>query len=250
MAIEAPQIAKIASPGQFVHIRCSKGYNPLLRRPFSLHKIGVDIIEILFKVKGKGTLLLSKKKPGEKINILGPCGNGFTIKKADKFLLVAGGIGVAGLLALAYKLRKIYPVRKSLISNGVYPESDIKVFIGAKTKDHILCEEEFEELNCEVQIIIEDESLGKKGLVTEIFKDEVNNLFPKFLTRVYICGPLDMLRGAAKICINKKIPTQISFEQNMGCGIGVCLGCVVKTNSGYSRVCTEGPVFEAKQIQW
>src|SRR3989338_5243861 len=145
MALSAPSVAKEIKPGQFVHVRCSDGLEPLLRRPFSLHKKTNKTIEIMYKVVGKGTEALSTKATGDFVDILGPLGNGFDTKPSA--ILVAGGMGVAPLVALAKEIAH---------------EEGLHVLIGACAKSHILCEEEFEELGAEILVSTEDGSKGVK----------------------------------------------------------------------------------------
>ncbi|MBM3251783.1 MAG: dihydroorotate dehydrogenase electron transfer subunit, partial [Candidatus Omnitrophica bacterium] len=247
MVLAAPSIARAAKPGQFVNILVSEKFEPLLRRPFSVHRINSSNLEILYKAVGKATELLSQKRLGINLNILGPLGNGFSILDPSFSILVAGGIGVAPLLFLAEQTRIQYPA------------SRIKILIGAKNKKDILCAEAFKNLGCEVKIATEDGSSGFKGLVTELLKKFLATSHrPQAISKnrklaacslkpaaIYACGPKPMLKEIAKISKNKKIPAQISLEEHMACGIGACFGCVVKTKQGYKRVCKEGPVFNA-----
>ncbi len=151
--------------------------------------------------------------------------------------MVAGGIGIAPLLALAKGLRQ----------RG----KKLKAFIGGESRKDILCVEEFEKLGVRSFVATEDGSLGEKGLVTKIFKRELKNLFP---SAIYACGPLPMLKVTSRIVKRYNIPCQLSLEARMTCGLGACLGCVIKTsNEGkvfYKRVCTEGSVFDAGEVVW
>jgi len=240
MILEAPQISNVAKPGQFVMIRCSEGTNPLLRRPFSFHKIGKNNFEILYKVIGKGTEILSNLKKGTILNVLGPLGNGFNIelKIKDKGLkiLVAGGVGVAPLYALAEEFKNY--------------NTNFIVFLGARTKGHVLCEKEFKKLGGEVIISTEDGSYGRKGLITNIVAKKLKDCFSVGNQAIYACGPKPMLKAVSKLTNSKKIPCEISLEENMACGIGACVGCAVKTRKGYKMVCKDGPIFSAEDIKW
>ena len=245
MSLYAPEIAKEAYPGQFIHIRCTKGYNPLMRRPFSIYKAKGERIEILYEVVGKGTHLLSSKRRGEKVDILGPLGRGFRINLplVKRAALVAGGIGVAPLYFLASKLMKI--LEKEERENSIPLPL---VLIGAKNEKEILEEEEFKNLKVEVKIATDDGSKGFKGEVTDFFASLF--LIPdcSSFVNVYACGPLPMLKKIAMLSLKYKFPCQLSLEQKMGCGIGACLGCVIKGKNGYLRVCKDGPVFDAEEI--
>ena len=230
MSLDAPSIAKRARPGQFVNIRISEKYEPLLRRPFGVHKVQGKKIEILYEVVGKGTKLLSKKKPGEKLDILGPLGNGFSMLDRRHSILVAGGMGVAPLIFLAEKLAG----NQSL------------VLIGAKKRSQVLCEEEFKKLGCDVKIATDDGSCGFKGLVTRLLKKNLSNRNRPSV--IFACGPKPMLKEIIKISKKYRISAQVSLEEHMACGVGACFGCVVQTKKGYKRVCKDGPVFDAKEL--
>lgn len=251
--LSSPRIALGALPGQFVNIKVNSCQEPLLRRPFSIHRVSGSNIEILYEVLGKGTQILAQRKAGEYLDIIGPLGNGFDLRFAisekRKAILVAGGIGVAPLLFLAEQLIK---------RNTPYAIRNTLVLIGAKTKKQILCEKEFKDLACEVKIATEDGSGGFKGRVTDLLLSilRANGLTPACRTgrgkqaTIYACGPRPMLKEIANISQKYNISVQISLEEHMACGIGACLGCVVNTKNGYQRVCKEGPVFAADEIVW
>jgi len=232
MAVEAPSIAKEAKPGQFLHIRCGNSGDPLLRRPVSIHKIGKKSVEILYNVVGKGTDILSKKKAGEPLDIIGPLGNGFTVpkKSGSVKILVAGGMGVAPLLGLAEELKK--GKNKSI------------AVLGAKTKNHILCGKEFKKLGAEVHIATEDGSSGKKCLATDLAREIIRSKKYKWHEIcIYAAGPIGMIKVLCKLMEGCSLESQVSLEEKMACGLGACLGCVVDTQAGYKRVCKDGPVF-------
>lgn len=243
-ALKAPQIAHNAHPGQFVNIKLTDTFEPLLRRPFSIHRVKGSNIEILYEVVGKGTEILSQKKTGEYLDAIGPLGNGFNYKSEarskERGVLVGGGMGVAPLLFLAEKLAE----QKTII------------LIGAKTKNQLLCEMEFKQLGYEVKISTDDGSKGFKGRVTDLLKCLLSTI-PACrrgrdyrLSTIYACGPKPMLKEINTLSKKYNVPAQISLEEHMACGIGACLGCVVKTSEGFKRVCKEGPVFNADEIIW
>jgi len=236
--LEAKNIARVSLPGQFVNLKITETFDPLLRRPFSIHRAKGSTIEILYEVVGKGSRILSQKMAGEYLDIIGPLGNGFSVSDSRLAVLVAGGMGVAPLMFLAQTIRK--PL----------------VLIGAKTKNHILCADEFKKLGCEVKIATDDGSLGFKGYVSELLKKTLATGDRRPAT-IYACGPKPMLKEITDISKNYKITAQISLEEHMACGIGACLGCVVETRNGkreprtqfeYKRVCKDGPVFNAEEI--
>jgi dihydroorotate dehydrogenase electron transfer subunit len=241
--LDAPLIAQHAKPGQFIHVRISTQYTPLLRRPFSIHRISNSWIEILFRIVGTGTKLLAEKNVGEVLDILGPLGNGFRIRD-DIFtaVLVAGGIGVAPLFALAEELRQV---------------AEVRMLIGSKTAEGILCREALEELGIDVQVATDDGSYGTKGMVTDLLEDFLATFASPSLP-IYGCGPIPMLKVLSEIAQLYTSPCQISLETTIACGVGACLGCVVKVidtsafpkHVSYKRICKDGPVFEAKEILW
>jgi len=270
LALEATNIASSAKPGQFLHIRITDGSSVFLRRPFSIHRLShksqvtshkskikktcslrpetCDSIEILYEVVGKGTEILSQKKPGEFLDIIGPLGNGFSILYPTSLILMGGGIGIAPLLFLAEKTK------------SQYPKSYIQVLIGARTKDKILCEKEFKKLGCNVKISTDDGSRGFKGKVTELLKEILVTGHRSRVTGqkharcdllcavIYACGPREMLEEVAALSKSKRIASFASFEEHLACGIGACLGCAIKTRYGYKKVCSDGPVFNLQEI--
>lgn len=247
MVLDASGIARKALPGQFVNIRVSDGTQPLLRRPLGIHRVTghqslVTGIELLFEVVGDGTRLLSQKKAGEYLDVIGPLGNGFSVLGSRFSVLVAGGMGVVPLLFLAERI-----IQGTEKRNKVNPV----VLIGSKTKNGILCAKEFKALGCDVKVATEDGSQGLKGYVTGLLEDVLRH-YPLPGTRypIYACGPTPMLKEISRLSQEYKIPAQISLEAHMACGIGACLGCVVNTKEGFKRVCKEGPVFYAKEILW
>ncbi|MCM8792361.1 MAG: dihydroorotate dehydrogenase electron transfer subunit [Candidatus Omnitrophica bacterium] len=244
-ALFVEKLAYSAYPGQFLQIKIDNGYTPFLRRPFSIHRLKGKNIEILYEVVGKGTEILSKKKPGEYLDVIGPLGNGFNLNipysVAGISILVGGGIGVAPLLFLAERL---VHNRQSKVHRGPC------VLIGAKNKRELLCEKEFQDLGCEVRISTDDGSKGFKGKVTDLLKVFLQKTNQRQGRMIYACGPRPMLKEIAVISQKYSIPAEVCLEEHMACGIGVCLGCVVNTKRGYKRVCKDGPVFKTEEIIW
>jgi len=241
MKIESAYLGRNSKPGQFVEVRCSDDAEPLLRRPLSIHRISKTGIELLYEVIGKGTELLSRKKAGQALDIIGPLGNGFKVHPG-KAILVAGGVGVAPLMALAEKLAESSKLKAQKVC----------VIIGAKTKDHILCEKDFKRLGCNVSVATENGSKGRKGLATDLLKDFLRTTNDERRTTIYACGPVGMLREVTNIAAGRNIPCQVSLEEHMACGVGVCLGCPVRVKSlhEYKMVCKDGPIFNAAEIIW
>jgi dihydroorotate dehydrogenase electron transfer subunit len=212
----------------------------LLRRPFSIFQVNGDTFSILYKSVGKGTKALSRMKPSEELSVIGPLGHGFTVPKpgGETPLLVAGGYGMAAMYLLAERS----------------PQKGI-VFVGGRRRVDILCEQDFRALGWEVRVTTDDGSHGEKGLVTQPVLAEIQN--PKSKIRklkLFACGPTPMLKAVGKIAADFNVPAELSMDEHMCCGVGVCLTCVIPIKSGdgweYQRTCTEGPVFDARQIAW
>jgi dihydroorotate dehydrogenase electron transfer subunit len=243
MSLKAPSIAKQAVPGQFIQVRCNgDNFIPLLRRPFSIHRVShsstAKVVEILYKVVGKGTEFLSKKEPGTELDIIGPLGNGFSLVVGrDNIILIGGGIGIAPLLFLAERLIAAQSKRKVL------------VLLGAKNKRQILCAEDFKKLGAEVRIATEDGSEGFEGTVIALLGGLVSSLKSR-VASIYASGPKPMLKEIAHISQEKGITCELSWEEIIGCGFGACLGCTVATREGYKLVCKDGPVFNRTQLLW
>jgi dihydroorotate dehydrogenase electron transfer subunit len=218
-----------ARPGNFLHLRIS---SVILRRPFSIHKISGNTIYILFRIRGRGTRALARYKKGKALDIIGPLGNGFKLNSGPS-VLVAGGLGVAPLVFLAQKLGK----------------GEKLVLLGAKNKNEILGEKEFKKLNCKIEVATEDGSQGLKGNVVNLLKTILRTTNDERRTTIYACGPKEMFLEIKKaVKKTHKLNCQVSFEQFMGCGLGICCACVIKTKKGYKKVCKDGPVFNIKDI--
>jgi dihydroorotate dehydrogenase electron transfer subunit len=236
--VKAPDIAADSRPGQFVMVRTGEGMDPLLRRPFSIHQVGEGgLVQILFKVIGKGTQALANLQAGYCMDVLGPLGRGFAYKTQHRHYLVGGGIGIAPLLFLARQmLKKNEP-------------SAIKVLLGARTGEELAAlVDDFANIGLDVEAATEDGSLGKQGLVTDLMTP-VKNGNPAM---VYACGPYPMLRAVVGVSREKNWACQVSLETIMACGLGSCLGCAVlrADMNGYVHVCKDGPVFDADDVAW
>jgi dihydroorotate dehydrogenase electron transfer subunit len=228
--LEAPQIAPQARPGQFVMVRCGEKGEYQLRRPLSIHQREGDKIALLFNVVGGGTQWLAQRQPGDRLDLLGPLGNGFNVNpNAKNLLLVAGGIGIAPLRFLADEA-----VRQGL---------ELTLLYGAPTTAQLYPSK----LLPKVKLVTatEDGSLGKKGMITDLLPD-----FTQEARQLFACGPLAMYQAMADMPELKSKPAQISLEVRMGCGLGVCYGCTVKTKNGLKQVCKDGPIFELDDVLW
>jgi dihydroorotate dehydrogenase electron transfer subunit len=237
LTIKAPSIAAGAQPGQFVHIRCGDTYDPLLRRPFSLHRFDPEqgTIEILYRIIGKGTEILSRKKAGENLDLMGPLGKAFSLPGSRPAVLVGGGMGVAPLLALADKL----------VDSGV----KVTALIGANHVRELFRVEEFVKRGASVELATLDGSAGFPGPVTELLERHLH-LEPESF--IYACGPDPMLKLVGELAASYGTGGEVSLESFMACGVGACLGCVYEIfgekGRQYARVCTEGPVFPLEVV--
>ncbi len=238
--IDAPALGRTARPGQFVMVRVSDSAFPLLRRPLGIHDANPDGIELFFKIAGQGTELLSRKKPGDRLDILGPLGKGFTVSPATTgktAYLVGGGRGIAPLYFLARELAKA----------GTRPV----VFYGGRCLADIPLRTRFEEAGLEFLCSTDDGSFGFPGFVTELAGLELAREKPAI---VYACGPDPMMKALAAITAKHGIPAEFSLESIMGCGIGACWGCVHRIRNegeaGWVKICEEGPVFPGERILW
>jgi dihydroorotate dehydrogenase electron transfer subunit len=241
LTLSSSHVTKRAKPGNFVHIKINPNHYPLLRRAFSVHWVDKEkkCFEVLFKVVGRGTEILSEKFPGDILDILGPIGRGFSFpQKGERVMLVAGGMGIAPLWFLLTSL-----VEK--IDKG-----KLMFFLGAKTKKELVYREKLEGLGTDSILATDDGSHGAKGLVTDVFLKELKkrkNESRKLM--VYSCGPQEMLKKMSEISKEHDLSCQISLEGSMACGVGACWGCAVKLeNGGYKRVCVDGPVFDAREV--
>lgn len=237
LEFNASELAKIAQPGQFLHVKCSSTTDPLLRRPISIHNVNRQqgTVRLLYKVAGRGTELLSTKQSGEYLDVMGPLGNGFNLTNKERVLVVAGGIGAAPLLFLV----------QELVSRGIAPD----VFIGSRSANDLLAVADIEKLGVAVKTATDDGSAGYKGVVTELLTNQLDNV-----DMIYTCGPAPMMKAVAMLAKEYNIPAEVSLEERMGCGVGACLACTCKikvdNGSTYKRVCADGPVFNAEEVVW
>ncbi|HTX20685.1 MAG TPA: dihydroorotate dehydrogenase electron transfer subunit [Candidatus Aquilonibacter sp.] len=240
LVLRAPQIAPLVQPGQFAHVRITLLKDALLRRPFSIFQVAGETFSILYKTVGKGTDALARMRAGEEVSVIAPLGHGFTVPKrgGETPLLVAGGYGMAAMFLLAQRS----------------PQKGI-VFVGGRKRVDILCEKEFAALGWDVRVTTEDGSHGEKGLVTQPLVTEIRNQKSEIRNyKLFACGPTGLLKAVGKIAADFDLPCELSMDEHMCCGVGVCLTCVIPVKVGdgweYQRTCTEGPVFDARQVLW
>ena len=249
LTIVAPEIGRDVEPGQFVNIACPPQSAQILRRPFSVHRVHkrggwASTIEIVFDVRGPGTAYLASLRTHAIVDLIGPLGRGFTVpKRRVHALLVGGGVGAAPLFFLADELR----------NEG----HRVDCILGARDSGRLLNAIDVRRLASVYRITTEDGSSGERGRVTDVMQEMMERCGTEV---VYACGPDAMLAAVSRICVANDLPVQVSVEQLMGCGYGVCMTCVVpvrnaKTRRGEedivnARSCTEGPVFDGAAIVW
>lgn len=233
--ILAPEVACAARPGQFLHVLVSPEPAPLLRRPISISRVNREAgwVEMVYRVVGEGTAILSRTKTGVALDVMGPMGTPFRPADTGSHVLVGGGVGIPPMLFLG----------EELLSAG----GKIVPILGGRTSEHVLCESGFAAIGLDPRICTDDGSAGRTGLVTDLLEDALVDGAP---ATVYACGPIPMLRAVARVARKHNRPSQVSFEARMACGVGACLSCVIPTIAGYQRVCTEGPAFDGETVDW
>ena len=232
LSFRSPEIASNSAPGQFVNIRCSNGCVPLLRRPFSISRVEGDLVELMFNVVGQGTTLLSQKKPGELLDLVGPLGVPFKLQGVfETAILVGGGLGVAPFPFLTDALLQV--------------KKKIQTVIGARSARQLMVRHL---LN--VQLATDDGSTGYRGTVIDLLKSVLTQEELK-KAKIFGCGPTKMLSALAEFTRDRGIKCELSLEGDMACGMGLCQGCPVERTNGkkkYSLVCVEGPTFNSNDI--
>ncbi len=229
MVLHAPDIATSAAPGQFVHLRVHDSLHPLLRRPFSVARrdVTAGTLTLIYRVVGEGTARLADRRPGDRMDVLGPLGRGFRMLPGKIPLLVGGGVGIAPLIFLAEEARRT--------------GRQVELLAGARTAALLVGEEDLREFGVECCPATDDGSRGYRGPVTGLVAGRLDG------RAVYASGPPAMLRQVQLLA--ESVPAQLCIEGVMACGVGACLGCSCRTRDGGRRlVCTDGPVFDAHEV--
>jgi dihydroorotate dehydrogenase electron transfer subunit len=249
LGIYCPPIADRIRPGQFVMLKVSDDNSPLLRRPFSVYKSYPEghpekrkrgHLFILYKEVGRGTRKMTSLRKGQRVDLIGPLGNGFTLPplpSSGSTILIGGGMGIVSLYSLveAFEARELF------------------VFIGGKAEHDVLCVKDFRKFSSNIFIATENGSLGFEGTVVDLFLSQKMRFKRNEKYYLYACGPVAMLKALAGIVKAKNFISYASLEARMGCGFGACWGCVVRTNhpkTPHQRVCEDGPVFRLEDIAW
>lgn len=232
LVLDAPKLAKKVKPGQFVHIKVSEHVEPLFRRPFSVYRAQKDRVEIFFEPVGKGSKMLSLKKKGDMLDVLGPLGKPFSFpsKKVKQVVFIGGGIGVAPFMVFSDFLKR-HPAEKILLYGG-------------RDEAHTFSLAEFKKNRVKAFIATDDGSVGVKGRVSELF----SKITISPATFIYACGPKPMMAAVARFAAEHGLQGEISMEEVMACGLGACLGCSILTTKGYRTVCHDGPVFNMDEV--
>ena len=216
-------------PDQFVHVKC--GHSRLLRRPISICDWEENLLRIVFEVRGEGTEWLSRRKAGDRLDVLGPLGRGFRMDREGRYLLVGGGIGVPPMLGCA----KWTAGRSTAV-------------LGFRSADRAMLSEDFQKSCKEIFLCSDDGSIGRHGFVDAQVRDILEK--DKDFTAVLACGPKPMLKNVAAVAAGFGVPCQVSMEERMACGVGACLGCAIQMADGTMKhVCKDGPVFNAEEVE-
>lgn len=234
LELEAPVKLPEIFPGQFVQALVDNSPSTFLRRPFSIHFVdyAANTLSLLIQIKGEGTRHLSLLVPGDTLNLVYPLGNAFSLPDSGRLLLVGGGAGVAPLMFMGDVLNR----------KGIRPD----FLVGFRSADEVSQQDEYARFG-KVFLTTDDGSQGQKGFVTQhpLWAQD-----PLPYDRVYCCGPDAMMHAVSKLAAAKGVPCEVSLENMMACGYGVCLCCITPTDKGNERVCIEGPVFETGRLNW
>ena len=234
LEMRAPLPLPLILPGQFVQVLVDNSPSTFLRRPFSIHFVDYvkNTLKLLVQVKGEGTRHMSLLEPGDTVNLVYPLGNSFSPPPGPKVLLIGGGAGVAPLMFMGDYLNH----------KNIRPD----FLVGFRSADEVSQIEEYSAFG-KVYLSTDDGSMGKKGFVTQhpLFREESMPY-----DRIYCCGPEAMMQAVSKLASEKGVACEVSLENFMACGYGVCLCCITETDKGNERVCLEGPVFDAARLKW
>lgn len=272
-------------PGQFIMVKPAGSLDPFLPRAYSIlrvrhlrNKRSGHVVEILYKIMGKGSTALARLKPGDRVDILGPLGNGYHVPPGlTTALLVAGGIGVPPVVALAEALAEsqltAHGSQKGKAGRRASFNGQRKMitFVGGKTTDDVLCLTDFRKVGAKVHVATQDGSIGHRGLVVDLLEAYLQSQNNKQGSTIFACGPHPMLHAVAQIAERFQVPCQVSLEADMACGFGACMGCVIPVKqsaisgqqsaeigpladsgqlTAYKLCCKDGPAFDAREIAW
>lgn len=265
LRLECPEIAERITPGQFVMLRLAGWDDPLLGRPLALYDTVTDAvtdavtdnsgrpvgIDVVYLVVGKLTGHLAKFRAGDKVELWGPLGNGFSPQQTEHLIMVAGGIGQTPFVALGRE--HLGGRRYGQPQRNVPRCQKVTLCYGARSKEYLAGLDDFSATGVDVQVSTDDGSAGHHGLVTDLLDEVLASSSGD--RRIVCCGPEPMMAAVSKIAHSAGVPCQVSLETPMACGIGICFSCVTKVRTegdtwDYKRTCVDGPVFDAAQIVW
>ncbi|MGB9664962.1 MAG: dihydroorotate dehydrogenase electron transfer subunit [Ignavibacteria bacterium] len=232
VTFKSEELTKDAKPGQFVNVRVSETCYPYLRRPFSYCDVEGDSFKLIFTIFGQGTKMMANAPRGTKFDVIGPLGNGFNLDDDfENAVLVGGGLGIAP-----------FPFVTRLLD----AKKKIYTYIGAKTKELVVT---FGLKN--FQIATDDGSIGFQGNVVELLRNDLEKNVFNGKIKIFGCGPTPMLRALKQLSEEFDLNCEVSTEESMACGFGICQGCPIELadSSGYKLVCKDGPVFNAREIK-
>lgn len=271
-------------PGQFVMVKPSGSLDPFLPRAYSILRVrrlsgkkSGHVVEILYKIMGKGSTALSRLKPGDRVDLLGPLGNGYRVPPdLTTALLVAGGIGVPPVVALAEELARsrftVHGSEQKKAGHRSMGRPKMVAFVGGKSSHDVLCVTDLRKTGAKVHVATEDGSVGHRGLVVDLLESHLKSQENRQGSTIYACGPHAMLHAVARVAESFQVPCQVSLEADMACGFGACMGCVIPVHGSgfraqgpekpmehqpsmangrrYKLCCKDGPAFDAREIAW
>jgi dihydroorotate dehydrogenase electron transfer subunit len=257
LRLTCPEVAGRVLPGQFFMVRLPGCNDPLLGRPLALYDVVPDAagrpqgVDIVYLAVGKMTGRLAAMVPGQGLEVWGPLGNGFPPTPTEHLVMVAGGIGQTPFLALA----------REYLGLGAYGDpprqvpraAKVTFCYGVRSKEYLAGVEDFRGLGVEVRLSTDDGSAGHHGLVTDLIRPVVAESSSS--CRIVCCGPEPMMQATASVAAELGLPCQVSLETPMACGLGICFSCVARVRDGsggwdYRRTCVEGPVFDARDVEF
>ncbi|MFY7874247.1 MAG: dihydroorotate dehydrogenase electron transfer subunit [Pirellula sp.] len=257
LTFAAPNLASRAVPGQFFMVRIAGQNDPLIGRALAMYDMHRDAagqphsVSVVYTVKGKFTQALARRNAGDRVEVWGPLGNGFSTEPIDHLILVAGGVGQTPMLTLASAALGLAAYGEKQVSTPFAKK--VTLCYGARTREYLAGLDDFERVCSEVRIATDDGSLGHHGRVTDILKEVLSDFHSK--CRIACCGPEPMMEAVSEVANSFGVQCEVSLETPMACGIGICFTCVAKVKQedgqwDYQRTCVEGPVFDAEKIVW
>ncbi|HHY90654.1 MAG TPA: dihydroorotate dehydrogenase electron transfer subunit [Clostridiales bacterium] len=234
LKIHCPEIAQEVKEGQIIHVRCTEGLDPLLRRPFSIYRFNPEKgeIELLYILKGKGTELMRRMQKGDAIDLLGPGGNFYQIDpNAEGIAVIGRGVGIASIVSLAEKARK----------EGRH----VTAVLSAKTELLIFADDFLKGIGCDVHVLSDEKGTSDVENVEKILTESIET---KKVKQLFTCGSNRIARLTKELGRRYGLSAFVSLEEHMACGIGVCHGCVCQTRDGYKTICKDGPIFDVNEV--